>query len=67
LFSSVVKLHGIKELPVTSEILINATQLPKHHFDPADRIIIATAECNNLTIITPDAHIKKYSNVEVIW
>lgn len=66
-FSLALKLHGIKELAITSDILISAAQLPQHHFDPADRIIIATAERHNLDLITPDAHIKKYINIEVLW
>jgi PIN domain nuclease of toxin-antitoxin system len=34
---------GIESLPVTAEIAAASAELPEHHKDPADRIIIATA------------------------
>ena len=40
--------------------------LPFHHRDPFDRLIIATAMSQNLTIITADENIQKY-NVNWIW
>lgn len=59
---------GIKEIPMTSKIALLSTQLPKIHDDPVDRIIIATAIENNLTILTPDQHIKAYKKrVKVLW
>ncbi len=66
-FSLALQLHGIKELEITSDILISSVQLPLHHTDPADRIIIATASHYNLTILTPDDHMKKYSGINVVW
>jgi PIN domain nuclease of toxin-antitoxin system len=34
--------------------------LPAYHKDPFDRLIIATALAENLTIITTDENIQKY-------
>ena len=37
------------------------------HKDPADRIIVATARINNLTLITKDKKITSYPYVNAIW
>jgi PIN domain nuclease of toxin-antitoxin system len=34
--------------------------------DPADQIIVATARCHNLTLITADERIRKWGNVRVV-
>ena len=62
-----LKLHGIKGIPLIAEILVESVNLPDHHNDPCDRMIIATAKMNNLSIITPDQLIKKYRTVKTIW
>ncbi len=62
-----LRLHGIKEISLTSEILVESVKLSDHHHDPCDRMIIATAKINNLSIITPDKLIKKYKMVKTIW
>ena len=59
--------HGVRECPVTGAIAATSTTLPTIHLDPADRIIIATAQFNDLTIVTPDSHIAAYPNTRVVW
>jgi PIN domain nuclease of toxin-antitoxin system len=44
---------GIREAPLTHEIALVARQLPLHQ-DPADRILAATAEVLDLTLVTAD-------------
>lgn len=66
-FSQTVEFHGIREIPVTSDIAIISVQLPLHHNDPCDRIIIATASINNMGILTCDRLISQYKHVRVIW
>ena len=44
---------GTREAPLTHEIAIVARQLPLHQ-DPADRILAATAEVLDLTLVTAD-------------
>ena len=41
-------------------------KLPYIHRDPFDRLIIATALCENMAIITIDEDIQKYST-KCIW
>ena len=53
-------------LPITvNQILLNS-KLEYHHQDPFDRIIIAQAISENLTIISKDSQFDKY-NVPIIW
>ena len=66
-FAQVVEFHGIKELFITSSIAIESAQLPKMHNDLSDRIIIATAQANNMKILTCDEMIAQYKDTEVIW
>ena len=42
----------VEVLPITCEIARLAGTLPEHHKDPADRIIIATAVCHNLKLMS---------------
>ena len=66
-FGLALQLHGLTEIPIISTGLIMAAELPMHHQDPADRIIIATAQANQLEIVTPDQHIRQYLDVKVVW
>ena len=57
--------NGFTILPITQlqlETLIS--ELPFHHRDPFDRLIIATAKAEELTIVTVDENIQKY---DVPW
>ncbi len=46
---------GIQLLPLSSEIAIDAAELPETmHKDPADRMIVASARVERLTLITCD-------------
>jgi PIN domain nuclease of toxin-antitoxin system len=50
-------------LPVTAE----AYSLPSPiHRDPADRVLIATARCERLTLVTTDGKIRGYPHVATI-
>ncbi len=52
--------HGFDELPVTVEDGLAAGALPRHHSDPFDRMLIAQAHVEGLTLVTRDADIQKY-------
>ncbi len=53
-------------LDVTFRHAVSVADLPFHHKDPFDRLLIAQAQCEGLPILTPDANFKKY-DVEVVW
>jgi PIN domain nuclease of toxin-antitoxin system len=42
------------ELPITVRHGLAVGQLPMHHRDPFDRLLIAQARCEGLTIVTSD-------------
>ena len=54
-------------LAVTPQILLDSTQIPgEFHADPADRIIVATARRHAIRLLTTDAKILRYQNVDAI-
>jgi len=48
------------------EACYRLSELPYHHDDAIDRILVATALAEGLSILTPDEEIKKYP-VTTIW
>lgn len=66
-FEPLLDFHQIIEIPVTSKIAILATQLPPIHADPFDRILVATAQLHQSTLLTPDSAIRQYSQVKTAW
>lgn len=59
-FYEVMKMQGFEMLPITSEHAYAVGDLPHHHRDPFDRILIAQALLENLIIVTHDAIFRKY-------
>jgi PIN domain nuclease of toxin-antitoxin system len=55
-----VRDSGLVELPMTIEHTIVAARLPRLHNDPFDRMLIAQALHNELTLVTRDAEIPRY-------
>ena len=53
-------------LPMTGEHLPLLSALPMLHKDPFDRMLIAQAQHEGLTMVTPDEQIRKYE-VRTIW
>lgn len=50
-------------IPVCSEIAATAAELPDHHRDPADRIIIATALVNDCQLVSFDDSFRHYGEL----
>ena len=53
-------------LQIENEYLKHLSDLPQIHKDPFDRLLIATALAENLTLITTDENIQQY-NVKWTW
>src|SRR5680860_438931 len=47
-------------LDVTSEHALAVEELPPHHNDPFDRLLIAQARCERLTLVTCDKRFRQY-------
>jgi PIN domain nuclease of toxin-antitoxin system len=52
--------NGYIELPITSEHIIAVETLPAIHKDPFDRILIAQATVEGITLLTVDPLVAKY-------
>lgn len=53
--------------PLTSKIAAESVRLgDDFHRDPADQIIVATARCHDLTLVTADDRIRKWGKVRVL-
>lgn len=49
-----------KELPIRFGHALSVSGLPPHHGDPFDRILIAQAREEKMTLVTADATIRRY-------
>lgn len=56
----------IEILPIEFDHLQKLLSLDYHHRDPFDRLIIAQAITENLTILSRDEHFRSYTN-NVLW
>lgn len=52
--------NGYRELPVASEHAVAVSDLPALHKDPFDRILVAQARVEGLTLLTADTLVAKY-------
>lgn len=53
--------NGYGELPVTSEHAVAIDALPPIHKDPFDRILVAQAQVEGITLVTADDLVAQYS------
>lgn len=58
--------RGFIELPVRSRHAVIAGALPAHHRDPFDRMLVAQAQSEGLTVVSGDPRIAAY-DVPVLW
>lgn len=54
------------ELPVRVAHALETAQLPAIHRDPFDRLLVAQARCERLTLVTRDAHLRRY-HIDIFW
>ena len=54
---------GLTELPVTFRHAVASGQLPLHHRDPFDRLLIAQAVSEQLLFLTADTQLRAYSEL----
>jgi len=58
--------HGFEVLDVTLEHVLGVGDLPPHHGDPCDRLLIAQTRAEDLTLISGDAIFAGY-DLAVLW
>ena len=52
--------NGFTEIAIDVVHAILSAELPKHHRDPFDRLLVAQASIEELTLVTSDPEIVKY-------
>jgi len=66
-FEQALTYPGVQLLELSPEIAIRSTQLPgTFHRDPADQIIVATAQVYTCPLVTSDHRILEYPHVKTI-
>jgi PIN domain nuclease of toxin-antitoxin system len=58
--------QAIQMLPITYEHIVRVESLPLHHADPFDRLLVAQALEEGLTILTADRALSRYP-IPVLW
>ena len=59
--SEMLAAEGFERLGITVDHAVVAGGLPPHHNDPFDRMLIAQAQHEGLTLVTVDAMIARYA------
>ena len=55
-----IERHNFQPLPITLPHALRAGSLPRHHNDPFDRMLVAQAEMEQLTVVTRDSRMARY-------
>jgi PIN domain nuclease of toxin-antitoxin system len=65
-FPAQLELNNFQCIQITHADLHQLCRLPFHHRDPFDRLLIAQALSNGLTLVTRDPHFAAYG-VPILW
>jgi PIN domain nuclease of toxin-antitoxin system len=57
---------GTRSLEITASHALKASALPLHHRDPFDRMLIAQAQLQEMTLVSADGVFRQYE-VEMLW
>jgi PIN domain nuclease of toxin-antitoxin system len=55
-----------ESLPINFSHAEDAARLPPHHNDPFDRMLIAQAAAEGLTLVTHDRRLRPYG-IQIMW
>lgn len=58
--------HAFGVLPISLRHTLRDYDLPTHHSDPFDRLLVAQAQLDALTLVTDDGKIARYA-VTCLW
>jgi PIN domain nuclease of toxin-antitoxin system len=65
-FAAMVAASEFDELPITLAHAEQVSLLAPHHADPFDRMLVAQARSEGLTLVTHDKQLAPY-DVEILW
>jgi PIN domain nuclease of toxin-antitoxin system len=60
------KSFGMSVLPIRLPHALMAAELPPHHNDPFDRVLVAQAQLEGMTLVTGDEIVARYG-ATVLW
>jgi PIN domain nuclease of toxin-antitoxin system len=66
LFAELVGEQGVAMLPISPGHCARVADLPRHHRDPFDRMLVAQAQEQGVPILTADPKLAAY-DVEIVW
>jgi PIN domain nuclease of toxin-antitoxin system len=61
-----MELSDTASLPVSAAHALRVASLPVHHRDPFDRLLLAQAQLERISLVTADRQLAPY-DVELIW
>lgn len=66
LLQEAIVASGVLPLPIEHSHALQTARLPTHHRDPFDRMLIAQAQVERLTLVSADRQFANY-DIEVLW
>lgn len=66
IFPSQIETNGFGLLPITAAHCATLLSLPMHHRDPFDRLLLAQARTDGMTLVTDDGQFAPYG-VALLW
>jgi len=66
LLRGAIQQGGVRILEVSAEHALRAAELPLHHRDPFDRLLLAQAQSEKLTLMSRDSRLAAYE-VSLLW
>ncbi|MCC5605891.1 type II toxin-antitoxin system VapC family toxin [Nostoc sp. CHAB 5834] len=64
--SSRMTVLAMRTLEITASHALQAAALPLHHRDPFDRMLIAQAQIEEMTLVSADSMFNKY-DISLLW
>ena len=61
-----IQTSGVTPIPVEHAHALRVAELPLHHRDPFDRLLIAQAQLEQASLVTVDEKLRAY-DVDLIW
>jgi len=65
-FFNIIYKNGLNLLPITEEYIKQLEKLPLLHRDPFDRILVASAMSERMSLVTADENIRLYDS-PCVW
>jgi len=65
-FLETVEDNGFTILPINPEYVKRVESIPFYHRDPFDRMLIASALSEGMSLVSSDENIQRY-DVEIVW